>query len=195
MPALLAAATALGVIVALWAVLGDLRGSLDVPPESTPHAHGADLRPAAARGRPVRTRPDRLGAGGLRAARRRGRDPAARVRVPRPVRWKGPIPAALIVSVPSRADDARRPPGLAVLSILLGLVLCALYVATGSLLPGIALASAGSAVALGFACALAPAAIAGLALGCALVSVALGAIAAREGLGAVRRPLLRGSAA
>jgi hypothetical protein len=99
-----------------------------------------------------------------------------------------PLGAAIPAAI---AGLGRTSPAIA----LLGLTLCALYVATGSLLPGIALASAGSAVALGFACALAPAAVAGLAVGCALVSVALGAVPARERLGAARRPLLRGSAA
>ena len=77
--------------------------------------------------------------------------------------WKGPVPAALIVSVAVRRPRRRWPgsPALAVLSMLLGLALCALYVATGSLLPGIALASAAAAVALGVACALAPAGVAG----------------------------------
>ena len=58
--------------------------------------------------------------------------------------WKGPIPAALIVSVLfGGLTSLAGQPGVAVLSMLLGLALCALYVATGSLLPGIALASGG----------------------------------------------------
>ena len=195
--ALLAAATALGVVAALWAVLGDLRGSLDVPPEIdtrtlTAQIYDLPLREAVP-----------FGPGLIASALAGCVLPVVAGEIllrgfafPALCGWKGPIPAALIVSVlfGGLTTLAGRP-GLAVLSMLLGLVLCALYVATGSLLPGIALASAGSAVALGFACALAPAAIAGLALGCALVSVALGAIPARQGLGAVRRPLLRGSAA
>ena len=110
--------------------------------------------------------------------------------------WKGPLPAALIVAVPfGGLTSLAGEPGLAVLSMLLGLALCALYVATGSLLPGIALASAASAVALGVACALPPAGVSGLALGCATVATALGGVPARRRLGATQRPLLRGSAA
>ena len=197
LPALLAAATALGVVAALWAVLGDVRGSLDVPPEIdtrtlTAQIYDLPLREAVP-----------FGPGLIASALAGCVLPVVAGEIllrgfafPALCGWKGPIPAALIVSVlfGGLTTLAGRP-GLAVLSMLLGLVLCALYVATGSLLPGIALASAGSAVALGFACALAPSAIAGLALGCAHVSVALGAIPARLGLGAVRRPLLRGSAA
>jgi hypothetical protein len=81
-----------------------------------------------------------------------------------------------------------------VLSMLLGVALCVLYVSTGSLLPGIALASAASAVALGASCALPAGGIAALAAGCSLVAGALGAIPALQGLGAAR-PLLHGSAA
>jgi hypothetical protein len=112
------------------------------------------------------------------------------------LRAPGDLPAALIVAVLfGGLTSPAGQPGMAVLSMLLGLALCGLYLGTGSLLPGIALASAASAVALGAACALAPAATAGLAAGCALASVALGAVPARQRLGAARRPVLRGSAA
>jgi len=193
----LAAAAALGVVAALWAVLGDLRGSLDVPPEIdtrtlTAQIYDLPLREAVP-----------FGPGLIASALAGCVLPVVAGEIllrgfafPALCGWKGPIPAALIVSVlfGGLTTLAGRP-GLAVLSMLLGLVLCALYVATGSLLPGIALASAASAVALGSACALAPAAVAGLAAGCALVSAALGAVPARRRLGAARRPLLRGSAA
>ena len=157
--ALLAAAIALGVVAALWAVLGDLRGSLDVPPEIdtrtlTAQIYDLPLREAVP-----------FGPGLIASALAGCVLPVVAGEIllrgfafPALCGWKGPIPAALIVSVlfGGLTTLAGRP-GLAVLSMLLGLVLCALYVATGSLLPGIALASAGSAVALGFACALAPA--------------------------------------
>jgi membrane protease YdiL (CAAX protease family) len=185
------------VIAALWAVLGDLRGSLDAPAEVdtrtlTAQIYDLPLREAVP-----------FGPGLIASALASCVLPVVAGEIllrgfafPALWAWKGPLPAALIVSVlfGGLTSLAGRP-GVAVLSMLLGLTLCALYVATGSLLPGIALASAGSAVALGFACALAPAAVAGLAVGCALVSVALGAVPARERLGAARRPLLRGSAA
>lgn len=193
----LAAAAVLGVFAALWAVLGDLRGSLDVPAEVdtrtlTAQIYDLPLREAVP-----------FGPGLIASALATSVLPVVAGEIllrgfafPALWAWKGPLPAALIVSVlfGGLTSLAGRP-GVAVLSMLLGLTLCALYVATGSLLPGIALASAGSAVALGFACALAPAAVAGLAVGCALVSVALGAVPARERLAAARQPLLRGSAA
>ena len=193
----LAAAAVLAVVASLWALLGDLRASLDVPAELdtrtlTAQIYDLPLREAVP-----------FGPGLLVSALASCVLPVVASEIllrgfafPALWAWKGPVPAALVVSVlfGGLTSLAGRP-GLALLSILLGLALCALYVATGSLLPGIALASAASAVALGFACALAPAAVAGLAAGCALVSVALGALPARQRLGAARRPLLRGSAA
>jgi membrane protease YdiL (CAAX protease family) len=193
----LATAAVLGVVAALWTVLGDLRGSLDVPAEVDTRTLTAQLYDL-----PLREAVP-FGPGLLASALATCVLPVVAGEIllrgfafPALCAWKGALPAALIVSVlfGGLTSLAGRP-GLAVLSMLLGLALCALYAATGSLLPGIALASAASAVALGFACALAPAAVAGLAAGCALVSVALGAVPAREGLGAARRPLLRGSAA
>ena len=80
--------------------------------------------------------------------------------------------------------------------MLLGLALCALYVATGSLLPGIALASAASAVALGVACALAPAGDRGPGAGLRARRRPRSA-PSRPARASARRggPLLRGSAA
>jgi membrane protease YdiL (CAAX protease family) len=192
-----AAAAALGAVAALWAVLGDLRSSLDVPAEldtRTPTAQIYDLplREAVAFGPALIA--SALASCVLPVVA--GEILLRGFAFPALWAWKGPLPAALIVSVlfGGLTSLAGRP-GLAVLSMLLGLALCGLYLVTGSLLPGIALASAASAVALGVACLLAPAAIAGLAAGCALLSLALGAIPARQGLDAARRPLLRGSAA
>jgi membrane protease YdiL (CAAX protease family) len=193
----LAAAAVLGVVAALWAVLGDLRGSLDVPAEVdtrtlTAQIYDLPLREAVPFGPALIA--SALATCVLPVVA--GEILLRGFAFPALWAWKGPVAAALIVSLlfGGMTSLAGRP-GLAVLSMLLGLALCALYVATRSLLPGIALASAASAVALGFACALAPAAVAGLAAGCALVSVALGAVPAREGLGAARRPLPHGSAA
>ena len=79
------------------------------------------------------------------------------------------MPAALIVSVLfGGLAELVGAPGVAVLSMLLGLLLCLLYVATGSLLPGVAMAAAAPRRALGVPCALAPATIAALAVGCAV---------------------------
>jgi len=193
----LAAGVALAVLAAVWQLFGDLRASLDVPPELDTRTLTAQIYDL-----PLRD-PVPFGPGLLVSALAGCVLPVVAGEIllrgfafPALWAWKGPLPAALIVSVlfGGLTSLAGRP-GIAVLSMLLGLGLCALYLATDSLLPGIALASAASAVALGVACALAPAAIAGLALGCALVSVVVGAIPARRRLGAVRRPLPHGSAA
>jgi membrane protease YdiL (CAAX protease family) len=191
------AAVALGIVAALWSVLGDLRASLDVPPELDTRSLTAQLYDL-----PLRD-PVPFGPGLVASALAGCVLPVAAGEIllrgfafPALSAWRGPLPAALIVSVlfGGLTSLAGRP-GLAVLSMLLGLALCALYLATGSLLPGIALASAGSAVALGVACALPPAAVVGLAAGCAAAATALGGVPARRRLGAPRRPLLRGSAA
>ena len=193
----LAAGVALAVLAAVWQLFGDLRASLDVPPELDTRTLTAQIYDL-----PLRD-PVPFGPGLLVSALASCVLPVVAGEIllrgfafPALWAWKGPIPAALIVSVLfGGLTSLAGQPGIAVLSMLLGVGLCALYLATDSLLPGIALASAASAVALGVACALAPAAIAGLALGCALVSVAVGAIPARRRFGAVRRPLPHGSAA
>lgn len=190
------AALALGVLAALWSVLGDPRGSLDVPPELDTRSLTAQIYDL-----PLRD-PVPLGPGLIASALAGCVLPIVAGEVllrgfafPALSAWKAPVPAALIVAVPfGGLASLAGQPGLAVVSMLLGLALCALYVATGSLLPGIALAAAGSAVALGVACAVPPAGVVGLALGCALAATALGALPARQ-RGGVRRPLLRGSAA
>jgi membrane protease YdiL (CAAX protease family) len=198
--ALLAAAGAavtLGVVAALWSVLGDLRGSLAVPPELDTRSLTAQLYDL-----PLRD-PVPFGPGLIASALAGCVLPVVAGEIllrgfafPALSAWKGPLPAALIVSVLfGGLTSLAGQPGLAVLSMLLGLALCALYLATGSLLPGIALASAASAIALGAACALPPAGVAGLALGCAVVATALGGVPANRRLGAAQRPLLRGSAA
>jgi membrane protease YdiL (CAAX protease family) len=191
------AAAALGAVAALWAVLGDLRASLDVPPELDTRSLVAQLYDL-----PVRD-PVPFGPGLVASALAGCVLPIVAGEIllrgfafPALAAWRGPLPAALVVSVlfGGLTSLAGRP-GLAVLSMLLGLALCGLYVATGSLLPGIALASAASAVALGSACALPPAGVAALALGCALSATALAGLPARRSTGAARGPLLRGSAA
>jgi hypothetical protein len=100
------------------------------------------------------------------------------------------VPAALIVSVLfGGLGQLFGAPGIAVLSMLLGLILCLLYLATGSLLPGVAIAAAAAAASLGEACALSPAGTAGLAAGCAVVAVSLAAAPALR-VGEARRPQL-----
>jgi membrane protease YdiL (CAAX protease family) len=191
-----AAAVALGVLAALWSVLGDPRGALAVPPELDTRSLTAQIYDL-----PLRE-PVPFGPGLLASALAGCVLPVVAGEIllrgfafPALSAWKGPVPAALIVSVLfGGLTSLAGQPGVAVLSMLLGLVLCALYVATGSLLPGIALASAASACALGVACALPPAGIAALALGCSAIATALGAVPAGQRLGA-GRPVLRGSAA
>ena len=112
--------------------------------------------------------------------------------------WKGLVPAALIVSVLfGGLTSLAGQPGVArALDAARRWRSASLYVATGSLLPGIALASAASAVALGAACALPAAGIAALWPPAARSRRPRSApIPALQGLGAARRPLLRGSAA
>lgn len=191
------AALALAVVAALWTVLGDLRASLAVPPELDTRSLTAQIYEL-----PLRD-PVPVGPGLVASALAGCVLPVVAGEIllrgfvfPSLSAWKGPLPAALVVAVLfGGLTSLAGQPGVAVLSMLLGLALCGLYLVTASLLPGIVLASAASAVALGAACALAPAAIAGLAAGCALVSVALLAVPARQRLGVAGRPLLRGSAA
>ena len=193
----LAAAVALAAVAAAWQALGDLRGSLSIPSELDTRTLTAQIYDL-----PVRE-PVAFGPGLLASALARCVLPVVAAEVllrgfafPALSAWKGPLPAALIVAVlfGGLASAAGRP-GVAVLSMLLGLALCGLYLATGSLLPGIALSSSAAAVALGVACALPPLGIAALAAGCALAATAIGAAPARRRLGTAGRPLLRGSAA
>jgi membrane protease YdiL (CAAX protease family) len=193
----LGAAVALAAVAAAWQALGDLRGSLSIPPELDTRTLTGQVYDL-----PVRE-PVAFGPGLLASALARCVLPVVAAEVllrglalPALSAWRGPLPAALIVAVlfGGLASLAGQP-GLAVLSMLLGLALCGLYVVTGSLLPGIALAATASAVALGAACALPPLGIAALAAGCGLAATAIGAVPAGRGLGAAGRPLLRGSAA
>ena len=124
----LAAAAVLGVVAALWAVLGDPRASLDVPAEIdtrtlTAQVYDLPLREAVP-----------FGPGLIASALATCVLPVVAGEIllrgfalPALWAWKGPLPAALIVSVlfGGLTSLAGRP-GLAVLSILLGLALCAL---------------------------------------------------------------------
>jgi membrane protease YdiL (CAAX protease family) len=109
--------------------------------------------------------------------------------------WRGPLTAAAIVAIVfGGAGQLLGTPGIAVSSMLLGLLLCLLYVATGSLRPGIALATAAAAATFGAACALPPAEIAALTAACVPAAVGLAAAPLLRP-GAARRPQLHGSAA
>ena len=193
----LGAAVALGAVAAAWAVLGDPRGSLTVPAELDTRSLTAQIYDLPLR-EPVPFGPGLLASAlaGCVLPVVAGEILLRGFALPALSAWKGVLPAALIVSVLfGGLTSIAGQPGVALLSMLLGLALCRLYLVTGSLLPGIALASAASAVALGVACALPAAGIAALAVGCALAATALGALPALQGLGAARRPQLRGSAA
>ena len=193
----LGAAAALAVVAAAWQALGDLRGSLSIPPELDTRSLTGQIYDL-----PVRESVP-FGPGLLASALARCVLPVVAGEIllrgfafPALCAWRGPVAAAAIVAVLfGGLTSLAGQPGVAVLSMLLGLALCALYLATGSLLPGIALAATASAVALGVACALPPLGIAALAAGCALVAIALAGVPARQRLGATGRPLLRGSAA
>jgi membrane protease YdiL (CAAX protease family) len=186
-----------GVAVAWWALGGDLAAALPVPPE-------LDTRTATARAYDLPLRePVAFGPELAASALARCVLPAVAGEIllrgfafPALSAWRGPLAAALIVSILFgglfRLAGAT---GVAVLSMLLSLGLCALYLRTGSLLPGIALAAAASAAGLGAACALPAAGIVLLALACAGVAAGLAAVALLPRPSERRRAVLRGSAA
>ena len=172
------AAAALAALAAVWSVLGgNLAGSLSVPPELDPRTTVGQIYDL-----PVR---DSIPAGPALIA-------SALARCVLPVvageillrgfvfpalsGWKGPLPAAAVVAVLfGGLSEIAGSPGIAVLSIVLGGMLCLLYVATGSLLPGVCLAAAAAGAALGAACAMPPVSIALLAAGCAAAATLLAA--------------------
>jgi membrane protease YdiL (CAAX protease family) len=171
-------------LAALWHALGDIAGTLTVPPELDPRSAFAQAYDLPVRD-PIPTLPLVL------SALSRCVLPIVAAEVllrgfafPALCGWKGPVPAALIVGVLfGGLSELFGAPGVAVLSMALGVALCFLYVATGSLLPGVAVNAAGAAVALGVACSLAPLTVAVLAAGC---TAAAGLLAAAPVL--QRRP-------
>ena len=192
----LGAAIALGAVAAAWALLGDPRGSLTVPAELDTRSLTAQIYDLPLR-EPVPFGPGLLASAlaGCVLPVVAGEILLRGFALPALTAWKGLVPAVATVSVLfGGLTSLAGQPGVAVLSMLLGAALCALYVSTGSLLPGIALASAASAVALGAACALPAGGIAALAAGCALVALGLAAAPALR-VRAAQRPQLHGSAA
>ena len=181
------AALALAAVAAAWQALGDPREALTVPPEldtRTVVAQAYDL--------PLRE-PVAFGPGLLASALVRCVLPVVAGEIlvrgfafPALSQWRGPVVSAVVVSV--LFGGFAGTPGLAALSMLLGVALCFLYLATGSLLPGIALAAAASATSLGAACALPAAQTALLAVLCAGAAILL---AARPRVAARRLPALR----
>ncbi len=186
-----AAALVVAGLAAAWTLLGDLEGQLAIPPE-------IDTRTAIAKAYDLPLRDSvEWGPGLIASALARCVLPVVAGEIllrgfvfPALSSWKGPVPAALIVSVVfGGLGQVFGSPGIAVLSMVLGLLCCLLYLATASLLPGIAISSAAAAASLGVAAALTPASIAALAVGCAVLSVALAAAPALRGVEA-RRPQL-----
>jgi len=188
------AALALGAVATAWALLDGLQ--VVVPPEvdtRTLTAQAYDL--------PVRE-PVEWGPGLLASALARCVLPVVAGEIllrgfvlPALIGWRGPVPAIAIVAVVfGGAGQLVGTPGIAVLSMLLGVLLCLLYLATGSLLPGVVLAAVAAAVGFGTACALPPAEVAALAAGCALAALGLAAAPVLR-LRSARRPQLHGSAA
>ena len=193
----LGAAVVLAAVATAWALLGDLEGSLVIPPE-------IDTRTATARGfdLPVRESVE-WGPGLLASALARCVLPVVAGEIllrgfvfPALSSWRGPIPAALIVSIVFGGfGQLFGAPGIAVLSMLMGVLLCLLYVATGSLLGGIALASAAAAISLGVSAGLGPVGVAALAIGCSVIAVGLAAAPALPRRREAKRLQLRGSVA
>jgi membrane protease YdiL (CAAX protease family) len=186
---LLAAGAALLMAAAavVWHALGDPREALSVPPEldtRTVTAQVYDL--------PVRE-PVAFGPGLFASALARCVLPVVAGEIlvrgfafPALSEWRGPLPSALIVSVLfGGVSQLSGAPGVAALSMLLGVLLCVLYLATGSLLPGIALAAVASATGLGYASGLSAPEVVALAALCAAAAVVL---AARPSISTVRRP-------
>ncbi len=177
----LAAAAGLAVLVALWGLVVDLSAALPVPGE-------LDTRSTLARTYDL-TQLDgvRFGPGLLASALARCVLPAVAGELllrgfafPALTRWRGPWVAGLVVAVLfGGLFDLASDAALAVPSIVLGGVLCVLYVVTGSLLPGIALSAGAAGIAFGVSCGLSAGGVVAVALGCAVVALALVAPLAR----------------
>jgi membrane protease YdiL (CAAX protease family) len=184
-----AAALLLAAVAVLWQALGDPRAALTVPPELDTRSVTAQVYDL-----PIRE-PVAFGPGLLASALARCVLPVVAGEIlvrgfafPALSEWRGPVPSALIVSVLfGGIAELSGTPMVAALSMLLGIVLCALYLATGSLLPGVALAALASAAGLGVASGLPAPGIALLAVLCAGAAAGL---AARPGRAALRRPAL-----
>ena len=191
------AAIALAALAAAWRALGDPRGAFTIPPELDTRSVTAQVYDL-----PVRD-PVAFGPGLLASALARCVLPVVAGEIlvrgfafPALSEWRGPVVSALIVSVLfGGIAQLSGAPGVAALSMLLGVLLCLLYVVTGSLLPGIALAAVASATGLGVACVLPPVQIAVLAAVCGTAAVALAAGPRLPQLSPSRRPWLRGSEA
>jgi membrane protease YdiL (CAAX protease family) len=191
------AVLALAALAAAWRALGDPRGAFAIPPE-------LDTRSVAAQtyDLPVRD-PVAFGPGLLASALARCVLPVVAGEIlvrgfafPALSQWRGPVVSALIVSVLfGGIAQLAGAPGVAALSMLLGVLLCGLYLVTGSLLPGIALAAVASAIGLGVACVLPVVEIAVLAAVCGAAALALAAGPRLPQLSPSRRPWLRGSEA
>jgi membrane protease YdiL (CAAX protease family) len=169
------AALLLAALAALLQVLGDLRGSLPVPSE-------LDTRSVLAQrfDLPMRD-PVPFGPGLVASALASCVLPVLAGELalrgfvfPALSRWRGVWPAIAIVGVLfGGLGTLAGSPALGLLSMVLGVLLCLLYLATGSLLPGLVLAAVAAAVPFAVACGLSAGGVAGLAIGCAAVVLAI----------------------
>ncbi len=169
------AALAFVAVVAAWSLAVDLRAALPVPAELDPrtaYARESDL--------PVRG-PVAVDVGFVAVLLGRVVVPAVVGEIllrgfafPALARWRGPLPAAAIVAVLfGGAADLASGAAVAVPSMILGAILCGLYVGTASLLPGVALSAGASGAALAIACAWPATGVAVLAVLSALAALAL----------------------
>ena len=172
--ALALAALLLAALCGAWALAGGFAETGDVPPE-------VDPRGALGRGF------DQQVPGGVPLDAALALSAFARVVLPAVVAeillrgfvlpalssWRGPWVAGAIVAVLfGGAAGLGTDAALVVPGIALGALLCALYAATGSLLPGIALSAAASGALFGAACDLSSSAMVLVAAICAIVAVA-----------------------
>lgn len=168
------AAVVVAAMVALLSLAADVGGTLAVPPELDPRgplARSYDLALIA----PVEIGPDFVASALARCV-----IPAIVGEVllrgfafPALARWRGVVPAGLVVAVLfGGLANVAGGASLAVPSIVLGVMLCVLYLMTASLLPGIALTSAAAGAALGASTGLGTGSAALVACVCALTAVA-----------------------
>lgn len=180
--AALAAALLAGLLVA-WSLVVDFDSALAVPRELDPRGPLARAYDLSLR------EPVAVGPGLVASALARCVIPAVIGEVllrgfvfPALARWRGVLPAGVVVAVLfGGLLDLASGAALAVPSIALGVLLCGLYLATGSLLPGIALSAGAAGALFGASCGFDVGAAALLAVACALTAVGCVAPVVRRG--------------
>jgi membrane protease YdiL (CAAX protease family) len=161
--------------VAAWALVVDLDAALPVPGE---------VAPDGPLGRARATGAIDLGADTLMLALALGVVAVLGIEIllrgfvlPALSSWRGTLPAAAIVCLLGTATGSTKPE-LLVCAAVLQLLLCGLYLLTGTLLPGIALGAGVSGLALGAAYGWSMAAAVGLAALCVALATALAMVLA-----------------